>query len=500
MKKYIIPFLIFAVASLTSCLDDQYMELDKGDNVLALATSDSVVVLNESSHSSDALELTWTTGTNYGTGNKILYTLELAKAGTGFASPYVAVNSEARVYSWTQTVEELNNLVRDEFNAQPGKETVLEARVTATVAGMDDESLKQTDELGAISVTAYEPVTSTLYLIGDATPNSWSADDATEMTRTDNGIFTWTGHLVPGEFKMITTLGQFLPSYNNSGDGSTLFYRTSDDEEDGKFVIVKDTFYKVDANLLDMTLTVTETVGTLPPAFENLYLIGDCTGWGFVQMASDPLDPYLFRHGRVFDAVGEFKFGTTDGSWENNYKAVEEAASITDTRMMFVSGFDPDYKWKLKDNEINKAYKICVDIRDGNERMMMTEFTPYEMIYLVGDATPGGWSLDIATPMNATDDPYVFTWEGNMNAGELKFTCDKKSDWNGAWFMASEENKAPTGEVEQMLFIDKSSDACKAQYLDTAISDVDLKWKLPEAGYYTITLNQLEETITIVKK
>ena len=131
----------------------------------------------------------------------------------------------------------------------------------------------------------------------------------------------------------------------------------------------------------------------------------------------------------------------------------------------------------------------------------MTEFVPYEMIYMIGDATPAGWSLDIAEPMVASaDSPYIFTWTGNLNAGELKFTCDKKSDWNGAWFMADSEGKTPTGEVERMLFLDKSSDACKDQYLDTVISGIDYKWKVAEAGTYTITLNQLEETISIVKQ
>ena len=133
--------------------------------------------------------------------------------------------------------------------------------------------------------------------------------------------------------------------------------------------------------------------------------------------------------------------------------------------------------------------------------MMMREFVPYQMIYLVGDATPNGWDIGNATPMMATDNPYVFTWAGNLTAGELKFTCDKKSDWNGAWFMnASGNGVAPTGEVEDMLFIDKSDDYFKSQYLDFSIGDVDQKWKITSAGHYTITLNQLDETISIVKQ
>lgn len=66
------------------------------------------------------------------------------------------------------------------------------------------------------------------------------------------------------------------------------------------------------------------------------------------------------------------------------YKAKNANAAYTDTEMVFVKGFDPDNKWVLKDAECGKAYKICVDIRAGKERMMMSEFVPYEMIYMVG--------------------------------------------------------------------------------------------------------------------
>lgn len=169
-------------------------------------------------------------------------------------------------------------------------------------------------------------------------------------------------------------------------------------------------------------------------------------------------------------------------------------------KLVFVKGFDPDNKWVLKDGECGKAYKICMDIRSGKERMMMSEFTPYEMIYMVGDATPAGWTIGDATPMQTTDNPYVFTWKGTLNAGELKFTCDKQEDWNGAWFMPAVADKQPAGETEPMLFLDKSDEAFKAQYLDVMVGGIDQKWKITTAGSYLITLNQLEETISIVKQ
>lgn len=498
MKQYItrLAIALLGCAALSACADDDYTELNKGQNELALTASKTEVTLDEQAHAEDALQLTWTTGTNYGTGNRIAYTLEIAKAGTDFANPYPAVENAIQEYAWRKSVEELNSILLSHFAATPGNALALEARLTATVAGHEEKQVSAT----SFTVTPYEPLTSTLYLIGSATPNGWSADDATPMERKSNGIFTWTGKLNAGEMKFITTLGSFLPSYNQGTDGK-LTLRTTDDEPDQPFTIDESRFYVVDVNLFTGMMKLTESDGILP-AFDQIYFVGNPNGWGFTPMTKDALDPFLFRYGRFFETGkgGEFKFGTAEGSWENMYKAANPNAAHTDPAVSFVSGFDPDNKWVLNDDECNKAYKICLDIRSGQERMMMTEFTPYEMIYLVGDATPAGWSIDSATPMEATDSPYVFTWTGILSAGEMKLTCDRQSDWNGAWFMPAEADKQPTGEVERMLFIDKTDEAFKAQYLDIMVGGIDQKWKIAEAGTYTITLDQLEETITIAKQ
>ena len=496
MNKHLYSLLSLFVGCVlwSSCTDNDYMELNKGDDQLTLTADNAQVVLEEQSHASDALALTWSTGTNHGTGQRISYTLEIAESGSGFTGAYTAFSHSQQIYSWSKSVEALNELLRHQFGAQGGETLSLEARITASV---DGQSVDQTATT-SFSVTTYEPVTSTLYLIGDATPNGWSADNATEMTRTDNGIFTWTGMLRKGNFKLITTLGQFLPSYNKGSNG-LLTLRTSDDQPDEQYQVTDEHYYKVDVNLFTGMMKMSQTDG-MKPAYDQLYLVGNMTGWNFEAMQRDLLDPYLFRMGRFFDVGGEFKFGTANGSWENMYKAATANASYTHTAMEFVKGYDPDNKWVLQDNEIGKAYKICVDIRTGKERMLMTEFTPYEMIFMVGDATPTGWDISHAEPMEKTDSPYIFTWTGRLNAGELKFTCDRQSDWNGAWFLASKSDMTPTGDVERLLFIDKSDDAFKAQYLDNAIGDIDQKWRVKDAGNYTITLNQLEETITIVKQ
>lgn len=480
-----------------SCGDNDYTELSKLSEELAIKASSSEVVLTEKNHAASGITLEWTAGTNFGSGNRINYTLELAEASTNFADPVIVKEGVQQVYNWSPSTEELNNLVINNFGITPGGSVSLNARVIATVSGLDRSDATQVAST-SFTVTTYQEVTRTLYLLGDATPGGWSADNATEMSRTDNGIFTWTGLLDAGSLKFITTLGSFLPSYNNGGNG-TLVLRTSDDQPDEKFTISEKHAYKIDVNLLDMTVKIVLTDGLRPP-YDMIYLVGNETGWGFEAMNPDPIDPFLFRIGKFFTKGGEFKFGTSKGSWENMYKVTQPNAPYTDQSVEFVKGFDPDNKWFLKDNEINLGYKICFDTRPGSERMIMTLFTPYQNMYLVGDATPNGWSLDDATPMTLDpSDPNIFEWKGDLKAGEMKFSADKKSDWSGAWFMASEKDAKPAGEIEHVLFIDKSSKACKDQYKDTSVSDLDFKWKITDPGYYSITLNQLLESVIIKK-
>ena len=498
MKKqlYHILTVLLCGTLLMACSDNDYTELNKGNNELMLTVNQATSELNEASHASEAIALNWTTGTNYGSGSRIYYTLEIATSGSNFADAFVPIDHETQVYSWSANHEDLNALLLEKFGGTKGQILDLEARVTATTQGGEDQTSTLT-----FSAIPYTPVTSTLYLVGDATPNGWDANNATEMKRTDNGKFTWEGNLRVGSLKFLTTRGEWIPSYNKAADGS-LILRSSFDEPDEQWQITEAHFYKISVNLLTGQMTLVQADGETP-AFDNLYFVGNPTGWGFVKMTKDPLDPFLFRYGRFFENGngGEFKFGTSEGAWENMLKATQANAPYTDTSMVFITGYDPDNKWFLQESETGKAYKICVDIRSDKERMMMREFTPYEMIYLVGDATPNGWDLGNATPMIATDSPYIFTWTGNLSAGELKFSCDKQSDWNGAWFMnASGNDVAPTGEVENTLFINKSDDYLKAQYLDMSIGDVDQKWKITSGGTYTITLNQLEETISIIKQ
>ena len=66
--------------------------------------------------------------------------------------------------------------------------------------------------------------------------------------------------------------------------------------------------------------------------------------------------------------------------------------------------------------------------------------------------------------------------------------------------MADKSGKAPTGEVETALFTSKTYAGLKNMYPDTDLGSLDNKWNIQEAGSYRITIDQLKETISIVKQ
>lgn len=57
--------------------------------------------------------------------------------------------------------------------------------------------------------------TANLYIVGDATPAGWNIDAPTPLTQSadDPLVWSWTGHLNPGEFKAPLTTGNWGCNY-----------------------------------------------------------------------------------------------------------------------------------------------------------------------------------------------------------------------------------------------------------------------------------------------
>ena len=488
MKKYIETIigllLLFVVAS---CSED-YMQLNKGETELAMSVDKSEVTLAIKSPAAVALTLTWTSGTNKGTNCAISYVLQIDKVGNNFAN-CISKEMGRNVNKLECTNEYLNDLLLDSFDIAANTKANVEARIIATPA--NENVSEQISESVALALTTYKPVSKTLYLIGDATPGGWSLDNVTKMNSVSGeaGGFVWVGDLSAGNYKFLTTKTAFLPSYNKDADSDAakLIFREKDSDPDVQFSITQSGNYRIAVNLIDLTISAEITKG---PKYNNIYFVGSFTNWGFVKMRQDPTNSFVFRYGAVlnWNDGGQFKFGVADGSWDNMYHPTIADAPFTHTAV--TQDNTGDNKWSIPQAGCGKAYKMALNITEGSEKLTMAVFEPWETLYLVGDAAPSGWSVADATPMTKVD-AYNFTWTGNLTAGALKITCDRQADWNGVWFMSATSDATPTGAEQIMTLVDKINVPSQGS--------VDRKWKITEAGNYTITGNQLTETIKFTK-
>ncbi|TYR37782.1 SusF/SusE family outer membrane protein [Sphingobacterium phlebotomi] len=487
MKKiYHILRLCLVLPVIFSACKDDFGNIDYPDGPLVLSVSESDVTLEITAPESDAVTFQWTPGSNFGSNAAIKYTFELALKGTDFEESVHSSYNQGNTEHIYRTAA-LNTLLMNEFGVAPGDVVELEARVTAEVQA--DNIEPQISEVVSITIQTYKPVSSTLFLIGSATPNGWSVDNPAQMNAVQGtpGAFVWQGSLMPGEFKFITTEGNFVPSYSRGTDNSSLYFRESEEDPyDEPFHITEAGVYQLKVNLISLAI---EIVPTEDAPYSELWLVGGFTDWSFQPMVRDVNDPFVFHYNALLSSnepADEFKIATLpDFDPSVVFLRPETDGQGAGTDLPVVSWSESengdDYKWRVP----NGTYKIKLDLREN--KMDIVPFAPYANIYLVGDAAPNGWDVGNATAMVKGDTPYLFTWTGTLQAGELKFSCDKQTDWNGAWFVAPTDGLEPTGETEQMLFSYPGSNP-------------DNKWMIVTGGTYTITLDQLKHTVIIEKQ
>lgn len=94
------------------------------------------------------------------------------------------------------------------------------------------------------------------------------------------------------------------------------------------------------------------------------------------------------------------------------------------------------------------------------------------MVYMVGDATPAGWDINSPTAMVKNGD--IFTYEGPLAVGEMKFPVEFR--WDGPTYMAEEAGTDITAGGEFTTVLSPNGDP-------------DNKFKVTAAGNYKLTLD-----------
>ncbi|NTW23795.1 MAG: SusF/SusE family outer membrane protein [Lentimicrobium sp.] len=459
--------VVFTAPFISSCVDEEETDIALAGE-LALSASSADLVLQQINSASTALTLSWTTGTNNGTGASISYKLEIDRQGNNFADPLTFDMGKA-VYEKSFTVSELNATLLNSFNVATGTVAVLESRVIATI--YDTPAKTDVSDAITFNVTPFEPVTTTLYLLGTVLPTGWETGSALAMTPDAENptIFSFRGALGVGEFKFITTQASLLPSYQRGVDDNHLVYRTDESQPDNKFSITEAAVYNIVVSLLDLTI---EVVKLDLPAYEHIYMVGGAApnGWDIsnaTELIQDPDNPSVFTYMGVMN-VGEFKFPVN----RNSDWGQDMFMRLTDSTMYLHHGGDPDdSKWTI---EKKGHYIITLNLSDNTISMKRTK------LFMVGSATPIGWTITDAIELveDATDG-CIFTYTGPMVAGEFKFPVNRNSDWGQDMYMR-------TSDTEMYRHVGGAAD--------------DNKWNITADGDYVIIANVETLGISIQKQ
>jgi hypothetical protein len=318
-----------------------------------------------------ALELSWTPGTNHGSGSAIAYTVEMDKEGNNFAEGLKweigRTANRTLLFSHQHLADTLHQTYPE---VEEGEYMVFECRVRAKIIQSGEE---QVSNVAKVAIAWNATMMTDLYLVGDATPHGWDLGRATAMIMDMDhfSTFSWSGTMHKGEFKLIVNTEDWFPCFvKDSTDEAKMVYRDS----------------------------------------------------------------------------------------EESY---------------------PDFKWTITKTG---QYLIVADVEALTLELTYLGGETYSHIYMIGDATPGGWSWDNLTEMQHPESG-IFTYEGHLNTGQIKFPTEILSDWSGEMLYAPAPDCAPT--------LNGSFDA--------HAGEPDNKWIIPESGEWSIRININDTTISFSK-
>ena len=153
------------------------------------------------------------------------------------------------------------------------------------------------------------------------------------------------------------------------------------------------------------------------PTSSKLFLVGDASQGGWNNPVPTPTQEFArldeTTWGGVFNLIGgkQFLLLPVNGDWSNKF-------SVSNGLMPGLSG-GGDFGFNLSDNFPSPAtsgwYKIIVDFQTGKFTVTPYTSTLPTNLFIVGDATPGGWN----NPVPAATQKFT-----RLNSGEFTLTLN----------------------------------------------------------------------------
>ena len=233
------------------------------------------------------------------------------------------------------------------------------------------------------------------------------------------------------------------------------------------------------------SLALAATVLTANAA-DRLLIVGDAVwgGWSIdnsIVMFNSTENPDVFKATVNLNQKGTFKFLTTT-EWGNlEYRAGDNDVTLAEgVASPLVSTEENSNDKQFKVSETANYDIVCdltaktIVVKKANYR---TNPLKHTALWMIGSATPGGWSIGEGTMLVPTvDNPIVFKATVNLVEGEMKIAVNNQTGFGQTFYLRD------TTDETKMVF-----------------GGDDNKWNITKAGTYEVTVDVVNMTISITE-
>ena len=318
--------------------------------------------------------------------------------------------------------------------------------------------------------------------------NNWNPASLPMQYQSDGKWTTSRVYLNTGEqqLKFISLKNRTGKEWGNATGTTGIASIISNDTTGIKFTLSEDGEYIISFDQSTLKYSILKA-----PKYDYLSIVGDATpaGWNpagnSMTQDSTNLNIYTYR-GRLKSGV--FKFHAFNGDW----CVGDWLLSRTQNQALLVPDYtvftgcptnDQDLKWKV---DTAGNYEIKVNL--VNQKISIKSLDYFPELFLVGDATPGGWDLRYTTDMTVEpQNSAIFHWKGELTPGEFKIGTTKT--WADGWPWIH-----PT-------VYSQSLDKTDYEVLNLG-SDSDNKWLInsSDSGIYSITVDLVYNRIYFTRQ
>ncbi|MFA9195388.1 SusE domain-containing protein [Flavobacterium sp. FBOR7N2.3] len=325
ISKILIAFIsILAVSCNADDVDNRPILESVSAPEMTLPATGEIFVLTEENADDEADLFTWTAA-EYSHDVVVSYTLMMDAKDGDFANAQTLATT-SNISQASISVKTLNQAAI-ELGAVPGTAKSFDVKVKCSVSGGVP---METEEIININITAYSglvnyPFTD-WYLVGDATVAGWDNNKANQplfRSGTNPKLYKYTGYFKVGSFKVISTLGSWIPMYGMGAGGSLAYRGTDADADPANFSIATAGYYTFTMDTQTLTYTLIPYDASAATTYSVIGYIGSSrtgteAGWGDdTDMVQSTFDPHIWTLTiSLFDGKGKFR---ANNAWDVNW-------------------------------------------------------------------------------------------------------------------------------------------------------------------------------------